>query len=453
MSETFMVLTRNDADRGTLSGGSWESEWPLAKIQTPGVFDVARSTSDDRPSTAIRLQTGRRRPYRVVELINHNLVGLDPLNNDAFSIIRWRVRSVYNPLYGAFVVPPLESGLGRFKAFCPAATLASSTNVTGAVATVQDANPYSPDGNKLAATVPTADTMAHFTFDAGNVGLKAGSGCRFLVGLSRTGGGGTNPTFAADLYQSGVFRSTLVTGVAVSSTTAGVVSEISFNSALLSGSPKADNIELRLRGTASATATVEFQSVMFCPEIASRENIEVTESDWITPELPLDYFEEPQRDILYSKLVLDQEQGWDEMWIEFDIEPGNRDEYVQIGKIVVGGVDEFEAPEATPTNPEYPFRMRRVDNGKNSRGKTGALITEGGGATWREVSFRFPSLSMATALDTIAGTLDRRGRTGRMLWIFPWFEIWAVAKTLDDTSLEGAGHNVWSRGFSLEEAL
>jgi hypothetical protein len=445
----FMVLTRNLANRSTFSGGSWEDEWPLGNVQTSGLREVARSQHPSLASTSIHVANGRRsQPYRMVALLGHNLTGNDPAISDVVGTPLWRIRSVFNNSV---------SGLphARFKAYCPAATIAASSNLSGTVANVQDADPRFPDGQKLSAVSATTNTDARFTFDAGNVLIKSSGTHTFWLVLSRTGSSGINPTYSIDLYQAGAFRSTLVTSTSLSSPTGEFIA-VSFSGSLLTGTPTADDVEVRIRGAASAVATVEIQSVMFRAEIQSGGNMLVEDSGWMAvASPPEDYFESPVRDVLYAEHLLSADIEWDEMSIEIDMEDRQNDpEYMDVGHVVIGGLSTFDAPEALATAPEYPFRFRPVDTAKNSRGKSGALITEsGGGAIYREVSFRFPSLSMTTALETIAGRLNRLGVTGRAYWIFPWFSLWGVAKTLDDTSLEGGGHEIWSRGFTIEEAL
>lgn len=128
-------------------------------------------------------------------------------------------------------------------------TLAAQTNLSGAVAAVQD-DPDSPDGSWLTATDVGADTEARVTFPTPTGNPTAGAALQeFRVQVRRTNTGGSNgtPTVAIELYEDGVLVASLASGVGVTSTTGEVVSATWDASSLSTADGSA--VECRVFGT------------------------------------------------------------------------------------------------------------------------------------------------------------------------------------------------------------
>jgi hypothetical protein len=116
------------------------------------------------------------------------------------------------------------------------------TGLTGAVGDIDD-DPDFPDGSWLTTTAGT-DTDLRVSFPTPGAALQAGAGLQEFRVLVRTTGENPDPSVRLELWEAGVFVSTLVTDTAVSSTTGTVISG-TWNS---SGRNPAD-IELRVVGT------------------------------------------------------------------------------------------------------------------------------------------------------------------------------------------------------------
>ena len=63
----------NRIDTATLSGGSWESTLPLAKLQDRVIGKVARSTDDSLASTIVNIDLMASHNIKVLSLVNHNI--------------------------------------------------------------------------------------------------------------------------------------------------------------------------------------------------------------------------------------------------------------------------------------------------------------------------------------------------------------------------------------------
>lgn len=71
--QRILLAFPNYSDAGTLSGGSWSSNAPLAKLQTDDIEDYARSADLLPASTLFRIDLGVKRELKFLALCNHNL--------------------------------------------------------------------------------------------------------------------------------------------------------------------------------------------------------------------------------------------------------------------------------------------------------------------------------------------------------------------------------------------
>lgn len=128
--------------------------------------------------------------------------------------------------YSEFTSPPFDPPSGQMEALtqvngmAPDA-IAAATNLTGAVAAVQD-DPDSPDGTWLTATSATAatDLRVSFATPAGPLTVDAIQNFRYLV---RKTTGAPDPTLTAELREANVLRKTFATATPISSTTGTVI--------------------------------------------------------------------------------------------------------------------------------------------------------------------------------------------------------------------------------------
>ncbi len=149
-----------------------------------------------------------------------------------------------------------------YESSAPASIRGSAVNLAGGVTDVDEDPDTAPDANWMTATDPTADTDVRFRLVALPGGTTLESGAReqeFRLLVRRTSGGIPTvwPSLTVDLWQNDSFVATLLAGHVISSTTGEVVSVL-FDSVLLSG---VSNIEVRLRGAAISSKTVEFGAV------------------------------------------------------------------------------------------------------------------------------------------------------------------------------------------------
>ncbi len=63
----------NQVDDAPVSGGSWETDYPLTNIKTRYLYQRARSTDDLATSSTMVIDTGENQTIGVVALVRHNI--------------------------------------------------------------------------------------------------------------------------------------------------------------------------------------------------------------------------------------------------------------------------------------------------------------------------------------------------------------------------------------------
>jgi hypothetical protein len=146
----------------------------------------------------------------------------------------------------------------------PVTGMSSVTNLSGAF--TQVAVPaYIPSTTWLTAPAPAGATSALFSFsasgtDAGNLPLKSGANLQtFSIFVRKNVAGGTNPTLKVELYDNGVLKATLVTSLAISSTS-GILVVAQWNASAL-GSLLSQTVQVKVTATAGTTSTIEYGAV------------------------------------------------------------------------------------------------------------------------------------------------------------------------------------------------
>ncbi len=408
MSLTSFVSTINQGDACALSLGAWSSSLPLSNLQTGKLGDVARSAHQSHASTCFKATAvPAGLTSRVLYLIRDNLTGPAPGVTPS-ETTRYRVRWVYGSLGSPATFFPRALPVG----------ILASTNLSGAVSALQEADLENKVGAWLTATSATTSTDVRASLQASTCGLQTGSGLQTaLVLVRRTGGGGSNPTCTVDLYRSGVLVTNLLTGTAISSTT-GTILTLPWDATVLGGSPpSAANLEIRVRGTASATATVEVGGIHGLGEFASNGSATIGDSGWMTRNLPVGYWG-PQRSInqLYLPFIAANDFTWDEIWWEAQA-GANFDSYFEAGRLWIGQALTFQDALGLPSYEDLGLSILPVDPSVKDRMRSGALdvdIRRG----WKEVAMIFSQLSKACALDTIFESVMRfSGMTRNALWV------------------------------------
>lgn len=445
-----MVVSYNQADWCTLSGGVWSTTLPLSRLLTPTVSEVARTASSNHASTWFKA-TGGVGPARVFAIVRENLVG--PLPGVTPSeAAQFRIRTIFGS-YG--------SPATFYARSLPSAILAS-TNLTGTVSAIQGADLENPPGTWLTAASPTANTDLRVSLQAASCSLLTGSNLQtVLLLLRRTSGGGSNPTVVVEVYKSGVFAGTLISGAAVSSTT-GTLMSLLWNASILGGSPPASSgVELRVRGTASATATVEIGGIQWLPEYASNGTASVTDSGWLNPPLPNNYWgPKPPQTRLRRQLTLAHITltaiDWNEAIFEFHA-AGNYGGYFEGGKVVIGDGVTFVDGRGEDTPEDFGLVYREIDPSIKERSSSGSPVSQRL-TGWREIDVQFSAVSAATSRDRIVDNVDVGGITREKLWLFrpdsladPDAVLWGTQRELKDIS--PFTNTTYSRGFTVEESV
>lgn len=150
-----------------------------------------------------------------------------------------------------------------FKPLAYPDAIAASSNLTGAVAAVQD-DPYNPDSSWLTATTPGTATNARFTFPAlGGLNLTAGASLQaFLLRVRKTAAGSGNPVLTVELYEGGSLKATLSPSKTTGFTSVAVGEPVTvfYNASSLSDATGA-SLEVRLSGTGTSGTSLEFGAV------------------------------------------------------------------------------------------------------------------------------------------------------------------------------------------------
>jgi hypothetical protein len=448
---TPFVSTVNQADTCTLSGGTWSTSLPLASLQTSKLGDLARTLHETHGSTWFKVTAPSQLTSRVVALVRDNLTGAFP-GVTASEVTEWRVRTIASLTGSPAVIYPRAQ---------PVSILASS-NFTGTVATLQEPDLQNKTGSWLTATSGTTNTDVRASLQASSCGLLSGAGAQtILVLVRRTAGGGSNPTCTVDLYHSGSLVANLVSATPVSSTT-GTILTLTWNASLLGGSPPAcSGIEIRVRGTASATATVEVGGIQWLPEFASNGSAEVTDSGWMTRTLPPAYWGPPRStNQLYLLYLPDEDFIWDEQAIEFHA-VDNYDDCFEAGLLVIGEASTFEDAFGNATYEDLGLVVRAVDPSLKERMRSGALDVDRRRG-WKEFDFTFSGLSRTGAMDFAHEGIQRfLGLTRPALWVprpeepTRWSStvVFGTLKSLGDVAQNQTAATAYSVSFTVEESV
>ena len=83
----MLIVYRNYADIGLLSGGSWQPTLPIGNLADRHPSRVARTTGTPPEDTLIEVDVGEARPIRFIGLLRHNLT----------QSARWRIRTASGP--------------------------------------------------------------------------------------------------------------------------------------------------------------------------------------------------------------------------------------------------------------------------------------------------------------------------------------------------------------------
>jgi hypothetical protein len=410
MTEPF-VVPYNAADSCLLSGGNWHPDYPLSRLLTADVASVARAAASTWSSTCFLCNSNiLPQPVRLAAFVNHDLTGPGYEGLPDYLATKWRVRTISG------------GPGGDVKSFTCKATPAvisgsANLNVSAGVAATQDIDPEIPLGSWLTANVSTLNTVLSVAFDpVGQCGLKVGTDLQIMRFRVRKKGGATAPTVTPEILVGGIVRQT---GTPVTVTTTGDGELITFlwDAANLQGGPPppTSGVTLRLTGTASANATVEYKSVEWSPDFASTTEAFVTDSGWMDPVLPLGYFTPPKRfENLYLRYIFPSGTYWDQMFFEFKALANESG--LNLGRLVIGDAIQFEDPSGADASIEAGIRFRRVDPSIKER-INGHLAVEAM-QTYREMTLAWPALSRASALDQGAGYLFRYlGTTRSAYWV------------------------------------
>ncbi len=146
------------------------------------------------------------------------------------------------------------------------------TNLTGSLTDIDD-DPASPDGLWLNATDDGTDTVCRVSFASPSANLQTGAGLQtFRTWLRKSASGGTDPTVAIELYESGSLVASLSTGTSITSESGQTVSA-TWDASSLAGISGA-NVELRIVGSRSGGSpagrrTVEVGAVAWDATVAA----------------------------------------------------------------------------------------------------------------------------------------------------------------------------------------
>jgi hypothetical protein len=438
-----IIGTFNQADECTLTGGNWTTGKPLSNLRTTRVTQTARAAALTRSSTCFKLSGGQM-PFRVLALLNHNLTPT-PVEWAQSPAVAVRIRTIR----GAGSIPPPAA---TFNLRASPASIVASANLVGTLPIIQAADEEDAPGAVLTATVPGSDTVLRCDWEVtSSTYLASGANLQtFRIFCQRTGVGGSNPTLTVELWQSGALVATLLSGHAVSAP--GLV-DVSWDAALLAGSPvAASTVQIRVRGISTGTATVEFGPLKFIQEITDGPTAVVTDSGWLTPPLPPNYWQPPTplRRLAF-RYVRDQSTDWDEIWVDIEANT-NTAGFVDIGRLVVTDAMPFYWVTGNEADPSFGLMVTPVDPSLRERMGDGTLETERY-ANWLEMELQFSSLNQATAFESVLGLYAQQGTTGDMLWL-PWPDddaapfIWGPLKECRPLTIRG--NNWWEVPFVVE---
>jgi len=424
MTEPF-VVPYNAADSCLLSGGNWNPDYPLEKLLTADVASVARAAASTWSSTCFLCNSNiLPQPVRLAAFINHDLTGPGYEGLPDYLATKWRVRTISGGPGG---------DVKSFTCKARPASISGSANlnVSAGVAATQDVDPEIPVGSWLTANVSTANTVLAVAFDpvADDCGLKVGTDLQIMRFRVRKKGGATPPTVTPEILVGGVVRQA---GAPVTVTTTGDGELITFlwDAGSLPGGPPppTSGVSLRLTGTASANATVEFKSVEWSPDFASTADAFVTDSGWMDPVVPMGYFTPPARyENLYLRHIFPNGTYWDQMFFEFKA-LSNFSGTLNLGRLVIGDALAFEDPSGADASIEHGIHFRRPDTSIKER-INGHLAVEAR-QSYREMDITWPALSRASGLDHVAGYVSRYlGTTRSAYWVTAPDEVERINET------------------------
>lgn len=234
-----------DADNGSTGVAT---STPITNITTP------------EPSQHVLFSDAEQSPYHYATVL-FNLGDNDNRGDDidTFCIINHNLTAgeatFLVDIWDGTGGPPVQPG----QSYETPNAIAASTNVSGAVGNI-DEDPDAADALWITAVSASSNTQIRLQFTSNSTPSEIRSGDElqdFRIQVRRTASGVSNPTLAADLYDNGSFVRTLFTGQEVSSTTGQVFSGL-WNFDEVSSLA---NTEIRLTGTTTGTATVEYGAV------------------------------------------------------------------------------------------------------------------------------------------------------------------------------------------------
>jgi hypothetical protein len=415
-----VVVPYNQADAGSISGGVFSSSFPSTSFLTDDVSDFARFAHLTRSSACFMFSTAAVGAIAdTFFFINANLTGPSPgiILSDALApgmvpvtgtnAPQWRYRTIYS---GSPSVPP------NWAPHALPTAILTSTNLAGTVAAVQEADPENKAGTWLTATSSTSNTDVRVSMQPSDCILTTGTGLQTVrLWVRRSGSGGSNPTVTVEIWRFGTSM-WVGSAVAVSSTT-GVLVEVPWDGAVLGTLTTLNEWEIRVRGTATATGTVEIGAIEGYLEVSTGPHATVTDSGWLSVSLPSSYWVPPGvQENLYLISLASTPITFQQGFFEFKA-TANADGYLQFGKLGLGKRLTPVDTLGNPLAPDCAIVSRRVDPSVATRMPSGALAVDRR-KTYKEFDIVYPFLGRQSGLDLISDFVDRwGGRTRPMLWL------------------------------------
>ena len=241
--------------------------------------------------------------------------------------------------------------------------------------------------------------------------------------------------------------------------TVGQIITFDWDASVLGGSPpSANGVQIKLRGTAGTTATVEYGGIEWQAEYASNASASVTDSGWMNPPaLHYDYWGPPrQEENLYLTYIADAEFNANALFIEFRA-GANFDGYFQASRLVISDARTVEDAHGNDTYEDLGLVRKWADPSIKERMRSGALDREAR-KRWRVVRFAFSALSHDGA-DAILHSVQRRLGIGRdALWVFrpddlddEFAVVLGTLVSLDD--VPQIAQEGWSVAMEVEETI
>jgi hypothetical protein len=369
------------------------SETTAANLATDDLGQIWRSLAAGQFSSSIkfRVSSGNLRQVGAVAIGASNLwtAGFNEDTGVLTPTARWRVR-VATDIFEAY---PKPSGID-----------AMSGNLSGVVASLRDPDPFvSADSTWVTCTNNAGnDIRVSMDLAGSELMLKTGAGQqRFVARVRRKAAGGTNPTLAVELWENGVFRTSIATGIAVTSA-AGQVIDLTFNSASLVDQSGAE-MEFKLIATAGSTTTVEYGSIGAALEFQDGGGNTIYDSGQLTPALPSVLGRTP----LHLIHALPASMSCLQAQIDF-LDSNNLDGFIEAGYLHIGPL------VTTEINVAYGCAWGFADPSVKSTTPGGRVMAEER-PIYRVFQGSFEFLRKTEALDKLLDQLDRRVGTTRLM--------------------------------------